>query len=114
MSHRGFIETTVTVPFVAGDASKTLVAAPGAGKFIMVTKVRVTITTSAAQSVDIESNAGAVELIKTPVSPAVGSQFSFESAHGIALPAATALVYQPSGAGNAGLVSVDYYIDGAF
>lgn len=109
---KGFPTVGVTVPFVAGDASKVLVAAPGAGKAINVVALNVSITVSAAQSVDIESAGGVVELIKTGISPAVNAQFSFKMPNGIRLPENTALSYVPSGAGNAGLVAVEYFIDG--
>lgn len=112
--HKGFVAQTVTVPFVAGDASKVLVAAPGVGKAINVVGARVTITVSAAQTVDIESAGGATEVIKTGVSPAVNSSYEFKSSHGLRLPENVALSYVPSAAGCAGLAVVEYFIDGIF
>ena len=74
----------------------------------------ITIFTSAAQAVDIESSDGAVELIKAAASLAAGIQLHYGSHHGIKLPDNTALVAQPVAAGVAALVTAEGYILGKF
>lgn len=103
-----------SVVLAVGDASKVIKAAPGAGKALVIRRVTVTIVTSAAQSFDVESVGGAVELIKTPTSPAAGAQFHFKSDSGFKLPDNTALSAVTSAAGNAALIVVEGYIVGAF
>lgn len=107
-----FQKKTVSVAFGAGDATKELVAAPGANKFISVTACHVFISTAAAQTFDIESGDGAVELMKFPASQA--GNHKIESPAGFDLPVNTNLRYQPAGAGPAGVVLVEYFIDGVY
>ena len=103
-----------SVVLAAGDATKEVMPTPGAGKSLYVKRISVTIITSAAQSVDVESSDGAVELIKAGVSLAVGVQLHFGSNSGYKLPANTALRAQPSAAGIAMLVVAEGYTDGSF
>ena len=51
----------------------TLVAAPGAGRRLVVQALMVCVTTSAAQAFDIEDSSGTVELFKGPASLAVNA-----------------------------------------
>ena len=73
----------------------TLVAAPGAGKRLVLQALMVCVTTSAAQAFDIEDSDGTVELFKAPASlAATGNPFTFDMGElGVALTANTGLVY---------------------
>ena len=51
----------------------TLVAAPGAGKRLVLQALMVCVTTSAAQAFDIEDSSGSIEVFKGPASLAVGA-----------------------------------------
>jgi len=96
------------------DTTKEVMPAPGVGKALWIRRITVTVITSAAQSIDVESSDGAVELIKTPVSPVAGTQFFFGSNTGFKLPDNTALRTQPSAAGNVALVVAEGYTLGGF
>jgi len=103
-----------SVVLAAGDAVKEIEPAPGVGQALYIRRITVTIFTSAAQAVDIESSDGAVELIKAAASLAAGIQLHYGSHHGIKLPDNTALVAQPVAAGVAALVTAEGYILGKF
>lgn len=98
----------------AGDTTKEVQAAPGADQALYIRRITVTIFTSAAQSVDVESSDGAVELIKAAISLAAGTQLFFGSRKGFKLPNNTALRVQPSAAGVAALVVAEGYTLGKF
>lgn len=102
------------VAFVAGDASKTIKAAPGTGNRLVVTKVTVHITTSAAQAIDIEDTSGTVEVMKLAASAPVHGRYDFNLERGIDLTVNEALIYKPAAAGPAGHVVAEGYITGAY
>lgn len=81
----------------AGDTD--LVAAPTAGRKIVVQHLTVTITTAAAQAFDIEDNSGTVEIFKAPASLAVGSYYVNLGPLGVALTAAEKLYFNTAAAG---------------
>lgn len=94
----------------AGDASKTIIAAPGAGKKLVVTKIIATVVTVAAQTVDIEDTSGTVEVLKLPASAA--GQYRAEFGHGMELTTNEALIIKPAAAGPAIHVSAEAYVVG--
>ena len=100
---------SAAVAFATGDSSKTIKAAPGAGKALVVVQVAVYISTAAAQAFDIEETGGAVEVAKFAAS-AAGSHVGPRLEKGIQLTANTALSYVPASAGPAGLVVAEGYI----
>lgn len=104
----------VAVVLAAGDATKELVPTPGVDKRLVIRRVTFTIFTLAAQTVDVESSDGAVELIKAAASLAAGTQLFFGSHLGLELPENTALRAQPSAAGVAALIAVEGYTIGKF
>lgn len=100
----------VGVAFVAGDTTKDLKAAPGAGAALVITNVWISITTSAAQAFDIEDNNGTpVEVAKFGASLAVGV-YQLWMEKGIQLTANKKLVYTPAAAGPAGFIVVEGYV----
>lgn len=98
----------------AGDTTKEVQAAPGAGKALYIRRITLTVVTAAAQAVDVESSDGTVELIKAALSLAAGTQLFFGSRKGFKLPDNTALRVQPAAAGVAALVVAEGYILGGF
>lgn len=96
----------------AGDATKVLKAAPGAGKRLVVTKLWANVLVSAAQPVDIEGSDGTDELIKFAASAAVGTQASREFDEGWALAQNIGLRIQPGAAGPSVHVVAEGYIRG--
>jgi len=83
---------SANVQMLAADAGKAIQATPGVGYRLNVTRLIVIVTTPAAQTVDIESVGGAVELFKAPVSLPVGTYIAVDSeGPGIALPENTGL-----------------------
>ncbi len=82
-------------PIATATGNTTLVAAPAAGRALVVQKLTVSITTAAAQAFDIEDSDGTVELFKAPASlAATGNPFVFDLGPlGVTLTAATGLVY---------------------
>ncbi len=104
----------VAVPFVAGDASKSIKATPGTGNRLVVTKVTVHITTTNAATIDIEDTSGTVEVMKIGASAPVNGRYDFSLERGIDLTINEALIYKPSAAGPAGHVVAEGYITGAY
>jgi len=98
----------------AADNTKEIMPTPGVGNALYVTRITVTIITSAAQSVDVESSDGALELIKAAISLAAGVQLHYGSNVGIKLPDNTALRAQPSAVGVAALICAEGYKLGKF
>ena len=60
-------------PITTGVGTTSLVAAPGAGRRLVVQALMVCVTTAAAQAFDIEDSSGTVELFKGPASLAVNA-----------------------------------------
>lgn len=100
------------VQIAAGAGATTLQASPGTDRRLVVTDLTVFIGTTAAQTFDIESSDGTVELLKvTTASTAVGTVFDFSLFKGISLPLNNGLVYTPSAAGYAITVIFEGYIE---
>lgn len=95
---------------LATDANKALIAAPGAGKKIVVVKVNYQIVTSAAQAVDVGVSGGGVtkQVLSIPASATgvngVNLGMGFELDENVALTAV------PGAAGPAIQFQVEYYI----
>jgi len=97
------------VAFVAGDATKVIKAAPGAGKALVITRLHTNITTSAAQVISIGD--GTTILQNLAASQAVGPvPGSISLEEGVELAANTALSYLPAAAGPAGFVIAEGWI----
>lgn len=105
---------TASVVLGAGDATKEIRAAPGVGNKLAVTRVTVTIITSAAQSLDIESSDGLVEVIKIGASPAAHVQFHYGSNVGFEFAENVAMRAQPSAVGIAALIVAEGFTRGRF
>lgn len=60
---------TAQITLLGADATKVLVAAPGAGKRVRVLSLWWNVLVSAAQACDIEGSDGADELVKLPATP---------------------------------------------
>lgn len=89
----------------------TVLIAATAGKILRITFCSFTTTTSAAQTVTLESTGG-VDLFTTPVSPAVGIPYEFGPLFsGVALPIGEGLQVNVSAAGNAGNIVYEGYYD---
>lgn len=97
-----------TVTLGAGDSTKTIKAAPGAGKSLYVTKLVLSVVTSAAQAVDVEDSSGTVEILKLPAS-ATG-QWGWAMDYSVPLTANEALVIKPAAAGPAIHVIAEGYV----
>lgn len=103
-----------SVVMSAADTTKEIMPAPGTDKALYVKRITITIFTSAAQAVDVESGDGALELIKAAASLAAGVQLHYGSNQGIKLPNNTSLRAQPAAAGVAMLVCAEGYTLGSF
>lgn len=102
---------SAAVSFVAGDASKEIVAAPGAGKALVVTRVHLYLTTAAAQTFNLEDNNGTpISFSKFPASLAVGVYFGPDLEKGIQLTTNKNFQYKPAAAGPAGHIIAEGYI----
>lgn len=101
----------VQVAFLAADASKTIVAAPGANKRIVVHRADMSITTSAAQAIDLEDTSGTVEVYKGGASLAVGTDVKRLFTEGMPLTINEAFIYKPAAAGPAGHIVCEYWIE---
>jgi len=102
---------SVAVNILVGSGTTTIQASPGANARLVVTRMSVAITTSAAQSFDIESSGGTVELYKAPASLAVGLVFMGDMFQGVPLPVNEALQYTPSAAGVGATIWAEGWID---
>jgi hypothetical protein len=92
-----------------GDATKTVKAAPGAGKRIVVTGYTWSVLVSAAQAVDVEDSSGTVHVLRLPASPGVvQGSYTFEA--GLELTVNEALVITPAAAGPSVHVVAEGYI----
>lgn len=103
---------TAEVTMLAADASKEIVAAPGAGKKIVVHSIQGSILVSAAQACDIEDTSGTEELIRFAASPTAHMQFARKWDNGYPLTTNEALLIKPAAAGPSVHVTVEYWIDG--
>lgn len=101
----------VQVSFLAADASKTIIAAPGANKRIVVHRFDVSITTSGAQPFDLEDTSGTVELYKGGASLAVGTDIKRVFTEGFPLTINEAFIYKPAAAAPAGHIVVEYWVE---
>ncbi len=90
---------------VVGDGDIDLVAAPGAGKSLVVERLHVVITTANAATCDIEDASGTVEVIKFVASQAVGNYIVDPGPLGLALTANEKLYWNSSAAGISATVS---------
>ena len=111
---RAYQRQTVNVNLLVGDTTKDLVAAPGVGKRIRVMGLHVELTTSAAQTIDIQDGAGTVNLLKLPASSAVGKKTDWSlppDAPGVALTENSALRVVVGAAGNGASITVEYYVE---
>ena len=100
---------SASVALAASDSTKTLKAAPGAGKSLVVTKWFYRSTTSNAQIMTIGD--GTITLDTLPASITAGiSHEGPDLEIGITLTANTALSITPASAGPAGRVIVEGYI----
>lgn len=96
-----------------GDATKTIKAAPGALKSLVVTRYVATSVTAAAQAVDLEDASGTVEVAKFAASWTANlSRQSPSMDVGITLTANEALVLTPASAGPSIHVWVEGYVKG--
>lgn len=98
----------VAVAFAAGDATKVIKAAPGAGKALVITRIYMTITTSAAQTIGLGD--GTTLLQAFAASLAVGPAPVMALEEGVELAANTAFSYLPAAAGPAGFVIAEGWI----
>ena len=97
-----------------GDATKTVKAAPGALKRLVVTNYVLTVVTAAAQAVDLEDTSGTVEVCKLGASASVHAQFrSPNMEEGLTLTVNEALILKPASAGPAMHVWAEGYIESA-
>lgn len=96
----------------AVDTSKSIKAAPGAGKQLVVTRLTASVITAAAQTVDIEDTSGTVEALKLPASAAGQWQLNLSEDAGLELTANEALIIKPAAAGPAIHVVASGYIKG--
>jgi len=102
---------SVSIRLAAADASKTLVAAPGAGKRLRIYRLVATIVTAAAQQIDVKSSGGAVVVASIPAS--ASTPVIWESQNGLALTVNETLVAAPAAAGPAVQFLVEYAIEAA-
>lgn len=93
------------VDLAAGDATKVIKAAPGAGKKLVVTAWYYMSVTSAAQLMTIGD--GTIVVGRLPVSIAAGVKHELRMDVGVTLTSNTALSITPAAAGPAGLVIVE-------
>lgn len=99
---------------LVGDTTKDLIAAPGVGRRIRVLGLHVELTTSAAQTLDIQDGAGANNLLKLPASSAVGKKTDWTlppDAPGVALTENSPLRVVVAAAGNGASITIEYYVE---
>lgn len=100
----------VVVALAAGDATKVLKAAPGAGKSLVVTKWWYRSVTSAAQVITIGDGTITVDILPASITAAAVHEGPNNLEIGLTLTANTALSITPAAAGPAGRVIVEGYI----
>lgn len=101
----------VSTQLAVGDASKILVAAPGAGLAIRVFKIIPSVLTAAAQAIQVGVNAGGITQQLLAIAASVTLATIFDSDEGYRLPANTALSAVPAAAGPAVNFVVEYVIE---
>lgn len=109
---RGYRTRTAIQRLLVGDATRTLVPAPGVGKSIVVKKINYQVITPAAQPIDVGVSGGGVtaQLLSVAASGAGSGGANFGS--GYALPENTALTAVPGAAGPVVQFQVEYYVTG--
>lgn len=97
--------------FTASTGDTTLETANETTETLCITKIIVTISTSAAQSIQFEDSASSARYIcKVPTSPTVDTQYKYEFGEvGLRLTTGKNLVMNVSAAGNAGHVIWEGY-----
>lgn len=98
---------------LVGDATRALVAAPGAGLRLRIFSILATCVTAAAQIVDVGVDGGGVtqQVMSIPASGTTPTDYW--SDEGFTLPANTALSAKPAAAGPAWQFLVEYTIEPA-
>jgi hypothetical protein len=106
--HKGLVAIN---RLAAADASKALVAAPGANKRIVVSKLNFQVITAAAQAVDVGQDGGGVtqQVLSLPAS--ASGTGGVDLGDGFALPENVALTAKPAAAGPAIQFQVEYVIE---
>lgn len=109
--YRGYANCNGHLHFATTDADQTLVTAGATTEQLFITKIFVTIKTSAAQSITFEDSASsAVYVCKVPSNPTVDTQYKFEfTDRGVGLTVGKNLVMNVSAAGVAGHVEWEGY-----
>lgn len=100
--------TVISARLLAGDAVKTLIAAPGADRRLRIFSILATIVTAAAQQIDVGVAAGTVDqqIFSIPASATVPTDYW--SDWGFVLPVNTALSADPAAAGPAVQFLIEY------
>jgi hypothetical protein len=102
---------STSVSMLAADTLKVIQAAPGTGRTLYLTYLNCTVTTTAAQTVNVESTGGAVAYLKLAVSPTVNTQYSVGPlTFGLPAPVNTAIQITPSAAGPAMTCVAEGYV----
>ncbi len=107
LRQRNYPPWSAEATLAAGDATKTVKAAPGAGKALVVTHVAWEVITSAAQATDLQDTSGTKFVARLPVSPGLVSgerHWDF----GLQLTTNEAFIVKPGAAGP----SVHVYAEG--
>lgn len=95
---------------LAGDAVKALIAAPGVGKKIVITKINFQVVTSAAQAVDVGVDGGGVtKQVLSLTASATGTGGS-NLGEGFELDENVALTARPAAAGPAIQFQYEYFV----
>lgn len=112
MYARGYKSQVICNRLLAGDASRALIAAPGADKRLVILKINYQVITPAASAVDVGVSGGGVtkQVLSLPAS-ASGSNGTNLGDIGFALDANTALTAVPAAAGPVIQFQVEYYVE---
>lgn len=95
----------------AADATKAIVAAPGAGKRLRIFSFLATVLTAAAQAVEIGHDGGGVTKQLAVMAASTSAPVRFDSDEGWPMDANTAFSVKPAAAGPAVQVYVEYTIE---
>lgn len=96
---------------LVGDATRTVIASPGAGQRIVVTAYQWMSVVAAAQIVTLESSDAAVVIGRFGASVPVGTSGRFDLGKGVPLPVNTSLRFTPAAAGPSMFIFVEYYTE---
>lgn len=96
---------------LVGEATKALVASPGAGYRLVIYRVIATVLTAAAQAVEVGVDTGTVAQQLFVIRASGVEPVYWESEDGFDMPAATALSAKPAAAGPAVQFWVEYAIE---